>query len=73
MERICCLVGGTFSYELLECGKYMTEKERMDIMTEMGFKMNEAVERIGMILVLGLCGDNDAVKIFPEKMKMWNV
>ena len=71
----------TVEHVVLECVKY--DRERMEMMrvvlSEMGCRVNELVERTGrewMVLLLGLCGDTtarimDAVKVFLEKM--WTV
>ena len=66
---------GTVEHVVLECEKY--DRDRMEmlhvILTEMGREMNEMIEKIGRVLLVGLCGQTntrmiDTVKEFLEKM-----
>ena len=66
----------TVEHVVLECEKYDHDRMEMmgGILTEMGHKMNEVIERTGrewIVLLLGLCGETstsmiDAVKEFPK-------
>ena len=81
--QLMCDMGEDESVEhvVLECEKY--ERDRMEMMqvilTELGHRLDERVEKTGrewMVLLLGLCRETnermiEAVKEFLEKM--WRV